>query len=122
MVGDVVCLQMLRAIQTLRIHLLELEKVNELCKDFCSRYIACLRAKLQNEQLLHIDSFDAENAAGLNSSPSQLSMPLSSGGMQFSGDCRPTVMASGVGNFPTEQYSPVARLHQELAATNQQVF
>jgi len=52
--------QMLRAIQTLRIHLLELEKVNELCKDFCSRYIACLRAKMQNEQLLHVDSFDAE--------------------------------------------------------------
>jgi len=51
---------MLRAIQTLRIHLLELEKVNELCKDFCSRYIACLRAKMQNEQLLHLDAFDAE--------------------------------------------------------------
>jgi len=51
---------MLRAIQTLRIHLLELEKVNELCKDFCSRYIACLRAKMQNEQLLHLDSFEPE--------------------------------------------------------------
>jgi len=57
-------LQMLRAIQTLRIHLLELEKVNELCKDFCSRYIACLRAKMQNEQLLHLDSFDAECMSG----------------------------------------------------------
>jgi len=55
---------MLRAIQTLRIHLLELEKVNELCKDFCSRYIACLRAKMQNEQLLHLDSFDAECMSG----------------------------------------------------------
>jgi len=55
---------MLRAIQTLRIHLLELEKVNELCKDFCSRYIACLRAKMQNEQLLHLDSFDAECMTG----------------------------------------------------------
>ena len=49
---------MLRAIQTLRIHLLELEKVNELCRDFCSRYIACLRAKMHNEQLLHLDSFE----------------------------------------------------------------
>ena len=56
--------QMLRAIQTLRIHLLELEKVNELCKDFCSRYIACLRAKMQNEQLLHLDSFDPECMSG----------------------------------------------------------
>jgi len=61
---------MLRAIQTLRIHLLELEKVNELCKDFCSRYIACLRAKMQNEQLLHLDSFDAAEC-----------MPGTAGGM-----------------------------------------
>lgn len=52
--------QMLRAIQTLRIHLLELEKVNELCRDFCTRYITCLRAKMQNEQLLHLDTFDGE--------------------------------------------------------------
>lgn len=59
---------MLRAIQTLRIHLLELEKVNELCRDFCTRYIACLRAKMQNEQLLHLDSFDAECLAAGSSS------------------------------------------------------
>lgn len=58
---------MLRAIQTLRIHLLELEKVNELCRDFCTRYIACLRAKMQNEQLLHLDSFDGECLAGSSS-------------------------------------------------------
>ena len=55
---------MLRAIQTLRIHLLELEKVNELCRDFCTRYITCLRAKMQNEQLLHLDSFDGECVGG----------------------------------------------------------
>ncbi|CAG2100487.1 unnamed protein product, partial [Medioppia subpectinata] len=30
---------MIKAIQVLRIHLLELEKVSELCKDFCQRYI-----------------------------------------------------------------------------------
>ena len=43
---------MLKTIQVLRIHLLELEKVNELCKDFCSRYIACLKSKLQSEAIL----------------------------------------------------------------------
>lgn len=43
---------MVKAIQVLRIHLLELEKVNELCKDFCSRYIACLRTKMNSETLL----------------------------------------------------------------------
>ncbi|KAG8431787.1 hypothetical protein GDO86_019903 [Hymenochirus boettgeri] len=43
---------MVKAIQVLRIHLLELEKVNELCKDFCSRYISCLKTKMNMETLL----------------------------------------------------------------------
>ncbi|XP_064827062.1 homeobox protein PKNOX1-like isoform X2 [Oncorhynchus masou masou] len=43
---------MVKAIQVLRIHLLELEKVSDLCKDFCSRYIACLRTKMNSETLL----------------------------------------------------------------------
>ncbi|XP_060054772.1 homeobox protein PKNOX1 isoform X2 [Erinaceus europaeus] len=43
---------MVKAIQVLRIHLLELEKVSELCKDFCSRYIACLKTKMNSETLL----------------------------------------------------------------------
>lgn len=47
---------MVKAIQVLRIHLLELEKVNDLCKDFCNRYINCLRGKLQSEQLLKVES------------------------------------------------------------------
>jgi len=94
--------QMLRAIQTLRIHLLELEKVNELCKDFCSRYIACLRAKMQNEQLLHLDSFDPEcmAAAGMSTTrwPAMSSAydgQVSSVGSE-EGDCgrRPTDMIS----------------------------
>ncbi|KAK3577319.1 hypothetical protein CHS0354_008414 [Potamilus streckersoni] len=47
---------MVKAIQVLRIHLLELEKVNELCKDFCTRYINCLKSKLQSENLLRTES------------------------------------------------------------------
>ncbi|XP_066542508.1 homeobox protein PKNOX1.1 [Hoplias malabaricus] len=43
---------MVKAIQVLRIHLLELEKVSDLCKDFCSRYIACLKSKMNTETLL----------------------------------------------------------------------
>ncbi|XP_076304100.1 homeobox protein PKNOX2-like isoform X2 [Tachypleus tridentatus] len=43
---------MIKAIQVLRIHLLELEKVQDLCKDFCNRYIACLKNKMQSENLL----------------------------------------------------------------------
>ena len=46
---------MIRAIQVLRIHLLELEKVQELCKDFCNRYITCLKGKMQSENLLRSD-------------------------------------------------------------------
>ncbi|KAG1945441.1 homeobox protein PKNOX1.1 isoform X5 [Pimephales promelas] len=43
---------MVKAIQVLRIHLLELEKVSDLCKDFCSRYISCLKSKMNSETLL----------------------------------------------------------------------
>uniref|UniRef100_H2ZDA9 MEIS N-terminal domain-containing protein n=1 Tax=Ciona savignyi TaxID=51511 RepID=H2ZDA9_CIOSA len=46
---------MIKAIQVLRIHLLELEKVNELCKDFCHRYITCLKGKMHSENLLRTD-------------------------------------------------------------------
>lgn len=46
---------MVKAIQVLRIHLLELEKVNELCKDFCNRYITCLKSKMQSEHLLRTE-------------------------------------------------------------------
>ena len=44
--------QVLKTIQVLRIHLLELEKVNELCKDFCTRYITCLKGKLNSENIM----------------------------------------------------------------------
>lgn len=56
---------MIKAIQILWIHLLELEKVNDLCKDFCTRYISCLRTKLQNEQLLHVDAFESDCSGSL---------------------------------------------------------
>ncbi|VVD04751.1 unnamed protein product [Leptidea sinapis] len=32
-----------------------LEKVQELCRDFCGRYIACLKTKMQSENLLRTD-------------------------------------------------------------------
>lgn len=39
----------------LRIHLLELEKVNELCTDFSDRYIETLRLKLNNDNIFKCD-------------------------------------------------------------------
>jgi hypothetical protein len=72
-------LQMIKAIQVLRIHLLELEKVQELCKDFCNRYITCLKGKMQSENLLRSDyAFDNNNLPGStnnNSSSSAGSPP-----------------------------------------------
>ena len=57
---------MVKAIQVLRIHLLELDKVQELCKDFCNRYITCLKGKMQSENLLRSDYYD--NGGGNNGS------------------------------------------------------
>ena len=50
--NDEVDTLMIKAIQVLRINLVELEKVQELCKDFCQRYITCLREKMSSENLL----------------------------------------------------------------------
>ncbi|KAJ8311829.1 hypothetical protein KUTeg_010614 [Tegillarca granosa] len=78
---------MVKAIQVLRIHLLELEKVNELCKDFCTRYIACLKGKLQSEQLLRIDS-------DFDDIPFEEGSPTSSNQMQIPQVVNPNVMNS----------------------------
>ena len=65
----------INALLVLRIHLLELEKVDDLCKDFCKRYISCLKGepeivsrisiycsdlqgKMQSENLLRTDHLD----------------------------------------------------------------
>ncbi|XP_033114467.1 homeobox protein PKNOX2-like [Anneissia japonica] len=66
---------MVKAIQVLRIHLLELEKVNELCKDFCHRYITCLKGKMASDNLLR-----SENSPNFlnDSDRDMLSSPVSS--------------------------------------------
>lgn len=68
---------MIRAIQVLRIHLLELEKVQELCKDFCNRYITCLKGKMQSENLLRSDysGYDSDDSGPGKSSSSQTYLP-----------------------------------------------
>lgn len=73
---------MVKAIQVLRIHLLELEKVQELCKDFCNRYIACLKNKMQSENLLRPDypglgnSLPSSGSSTPSSAGSSNSQPL----------------------------------------------
>lgn len=67
---------MIKALQVLRIHLLELEKVQELCRDFCTRYIACLRGKMQSENLLRSDySMEHMNNNNLSNSNSPINSP-----------------------------------------------
>lgn len=85
---------MLKALQVLRIHLLELEKVQELCRDFCKRYIACLRGKLHSENLLRLEgegnNADADEGGyesnGSNSSMSSHRYNLNTVAASYSGN------------------------------------
>jgi len=43
---------MIISMQVLRFHLLELEKVHDLCDNFCKRYIACLKGKMPLDLVL----------------------------------------------------------------------
>ena len=61
----------------LRIHLLEMEKVNELCKDFCSRYIACLKGKLNSENLMRTLNVHSVSPTPDEFSENQTSVPVS---------------------------------------------
>jgi len=66
--------------------MLEIEKVNELCKDFCIRYQARLKTTMQNEQLVHVDM---DEDCDMDSLPSSSSTPTSyqvqgQGGQTFS--------------------------------------
>ncbi|KAL0819395.1 hypothetical protein ABMA28_007509 [Loxostege sticticalis] len=59
--------QMVQAIQVLRFHLLELEKVHELCDNFCHRYISCLKGKMPID--LVIDERESARPPDANGEP-----------------------------------------------------
>ncbi|KAF6104751.1 Meis homeobox 1 [Phyllostomus discolor] len=68
---------MIQAIQVLRFHLLELEKVHELCDNFCHRYISCLKGKMPIDLVIDdreggskSDSEDITRPANLTDQPS----------------------------------------------------
>jgi len=65
---------MMKAVQVLRIHLLELEKVQELCKDFCNRYITCLKGKMHSENLLRGEVSNGYNDSNVMSNQQHVSM------------------------------------------------
>lgn len=45
----------LKAILVLRIHMFEMEKVNELCRDFSERYVETLKIKLNSDNMFKLD-------------------------------------------------------------------
>ncbi|XP_029350904.1 homeobox protein Meis1a [Echeneis naucrates] len=51
---------MIQSVQVLRFHLLELEKVHELCDNFCHRYVSCLKGKMPID--LVIDDRDRDKS------------------------------------------------------------
>lgn len=51
-----------------------ISKVQELCRDFCTRYIACLRGKMQSENLLRSD-YPLEHNNNLSNSNSPINTP-----------------------------------------------
>lgn len=59
---------MIQAIQVLRFHLLELEKVHELCDDFCFRYIDRLKGKMPSELSLEDKDSNSNDNQHLNQS------------------------------------------------------
>ncbi|KAF7259441.1 hypothetical protein EG68_03370 [Paragonimus skrjabini miyazakii] len=60
-------LLVIQAIHVLRFHLLEIEKVHELCDSFCARYIACLKGKMPLD--LVCDDRESAGSTGSASSP-----------------------------------------------------
>ncbi|XP_059159105.1 homeobox protein Meis1-like [Physella acuta] len=67
---------MIQAIQVLRFHLLELEKVHELCDNFCHRYISCLKGKMPIDLVID-DREGAGSSATPTSAPSKTSTTTS---------------------------------------------
>ncbi|CAH8476520.1 unnamed protein product [Schistosoma bovis] len=61
-------LLIIQAIHVLRFHLLEIEKVHELCDSFCSRYITCLKGKMPLD-LVCEDRESAADSTGSATSP-----------------------------------------------------
>ena len=59
---------MIQGIQNFRFHLLELEKVHELCDNFCERYITCLKGKMPNDLAVETQGDDDDTASKISNS------------------------------------------------------
>ena len=63
----------LKAILVLRIHLFEMEKVNELCKDFSERYIETLKIKLNSDNMFKLEDDSDEMNESTNDDREEIS-------------------------------------------------
>jgi len=96
---------MILAIQVLRFHLLELEKVHELCQNFTSRYINCLKGKMPID-LVNDDTSQASQGSGRSSGGSSGGPNNQSGGNHQK---QPSLADSGgpmSGGVQKQQYFP----------------
>jgi hypothetical protein len=81
---------MIQAIQVLRFHLLELEKVHELCDNFCHRYISCLKGKMPIDLVIE----DRDSTIGPPLSSKSLSSNDFPGDHNMSHDQRPSSLGN----------------------------
>jgi len=97
---------MVQAIQVLRFHLLELEKVHELCDNFCHRYISCLKGKMPID--LVIDERDSTGTPTGSTSGG-------SGGGKCEGGGVPTGLPGDTNNNPNRNADSTS--HTDGAST-----
>lgn len=115
---------MVKAIQVLRIHLLELEKVNELCKDFCNRYITCLKSKMQSEHLLrtevHSPPPNFDGSLSSSSSGSVTPNHTAAGLSASSSSQLPNASAASISSSASTVAAAAATLQNQLQLQQQQ--
>merc|ERR1719412_1434836 len=88
---------MVQAIQVLRFHLLELEKVHELCDNFCHRYISCLKGKMPIDLVIdERDGGKSELGVGDSNNNANRSTADSTEGSSST----PDMMSSGFNGLP----------------------
>ncbi|KAJ2943281.1 hypothetical protein O0L34_g12087 [Tuta absoluta] len=104
---------MIKSIQVLRIHLLELEKVQELCRDFCGRYIACLKTKMQSENLLRTDYSSGGVESNNNLSSTLDDHSSTSNSPQYQSPPAPPLAAPAYPVFPAHTDMPFSHATRE---------
>merc|ERR1719361_2789529 len=92
---------MVQAIQVLRFHLLELEKVHELCDNFCHRYISCLKGKMPIDLVIdEREGGKSELGVGDSNNNANRSTADSTSHSTEGSSSTPDMMSSGFNGLP----------------------